>query len=51
MNSNWTGRFPRTSREAFGFSDEPHHTGDHAVGIGAAFLAGFALALLILGVI
>ena len=51
MNSNWTGRFPCTSREAFGFSVEPAHEGDRAVGIGAAFFAGFVLALIFVKVI
>ena len=51
MNSNWTGRFDRTSREAFGHSiqfDE-QHTGDRWVGIVAAFVTGFLLALVLMG--
>lgn len=49
--SNWTGRFPRTQREAFGFSVEPIHAGDKAVGNFAYFAAGVLFALFLMGVI
>lgn len=50
-DSNWTGRWNRTSREAFGHSVdfEEQHTGDRWVGLAAAFAAGFLLALAIFG--
>ena len=50
-NSNWTGRMSRTSREAFGHTVEldEQHTGDRWVGIVAAFVAGFLLALVLMG--
>ena len=50
-NSNWTGRMSRTSREAFGYTielDKPH-LGDSLVGLVAAFIAGFLLAIVIFG--
>lgn len=49
MNSNWTLRFPRTGREAFGhecrFDDNP----DRAVGIVCAIIAAFVLGMLVGG--
>lgn len=50
-NSNWTGKFPRTSREAFGYTVyiEEQHMGDRLVGLVAAFAAGFILAMLVFG--
>ena len=48
QDSNQTLRFPRTSREAFGYSVEieEHHRGDRAVGYIAAFAAGFLICLI-----
>jgi len=50
-DSNWTLRFNRTSRDAFGNSVEfdEGHTGDRAVGVVAAFVAGFLACLIFLG--
>jgi hypothetical protein len=48
MNSNWTLRFPRTSREAYGYQVTfRRESNDRAVlvgvAIGLAFLVGLAL--------
>lgn len=53
MNSNWTGKFPRTSREAFGHTVhiEEQHMGDRLVGLVAAFAAGFFCCLILLGAV
>ena len=50
-NSNWTGRMSRTSREAFGHTIElgKPYLGDSIVGLVAAFIAGFLLAMVIFG--
>lgn len=49
MNSNWTLRFPRTSREAFGheikFADDP----DRLVGHVCIVLASFMLGMMVGG--
>ncbi len=51
-HSNWTLKFPRSSREAFGFQiQQERHKGDLVVGVGAVFLAGLFIGLLIGGVI
>ena len=45
-NSNWNLRFPRTSREAFGYTlPQEEHRGDKWVGLVAIFVAGFLLGL------
>jgi len=47
MNSNWTLRFPRTSREAFGYTLEFRRDPDRivffVVMVCAAFVAGLLL--------
>lgn len=52
-DSNWTGRTDRTAREAYGHEIEFDHHGIHAgdawVMVGAAFAAGFLLAMWIFG--
>ena len=44
QNSNWTLRFPRTSREAFGYSIQPEqHQGNKWAGIAAVFAVGLLI--------
>lgn len=51
-DSNWTGRWNRTSREAFGYSlQQEQHIGDKYVGLVAAFAAGFLLCLIMQGAV
>lgn len=49
-DSNWTGRWNRTARDAYGHSlqQEPH-LGDKYVGLVAAFVAGFLTAMIVVG--
>lgn len=50
LPSNWTGRFPRTSREAFGHQVEfHHHDPDKLVGYVVGALCVFVLGMLIGG--
>lgn len=51
LPSNWTGRFPRTSREAFGHQVEFHrdHDPDKLVGYVVAICIVFVLGMLVGG--
>lgn len=51
-NSNWTLRWNRSAREAYGHSVEfEPHWGDRLVGYGAIFAFGFFFGLIVAGVV
>ena len=50
MNSNWTLRFPRTSREAFGHQVEfRHRNPDRIVGYVVALSVAFVIGMMVGG--
>lgn len=51
MNSNWTLRYPRTGREAFGHEVRFNRNPDRLVGILIALLYAFVGGLILGGVI
>ena len=52
MNSNWTLRFPRTSREAFGHQAQfGRRDPDRMVGIAVAVLCAFVVGMMVGGVL
>jgi hypothetical protein len=52
MNSNWTLRFPRTSREAYGYEVRfEKRNPDRIVVIACAILAAFLTGLIVGGVV